>query len=1332
MGIPHSCGWTDPAIRVVSAGLGAAVAGPLGGALGGWLGGLFGAQAAPLIEKYAVKFGEKGGEKLLESLTDSLIGKTKEGSADLERVWRDALRLSLDQAHQHIHEDAFESWFTNWETCLQSPAPLNLPWITPGQLTPGQLDSLFRLTMERLDSQGGALRHQSLSLHNPIRSIPPHLLAELNARLPDLLQDNIRTLIIRQENESAWKQMNLAFQDILNHALGLIPQIHRLLEDELVRALGDGRVAREEARAARLREETLHARIEQLRDENAQYSVPPPARLWNLPERNEFFSGRTAYLDELRRSLAKAGAVAVTQKASRAISGLGGIGKTQTAVEYAYRYREEYTAAFFVLADSQPNVDTGFAAIARLVGESAQLDDAILAAKAKDWLQHPRNAGWLLILDNVDDLAHIKRRIPAAGGHVLITTRLNFLGRLATKIELPHMDAVEGASFLLERANRKQPNEPVDLAGGDGRAALDLSAIMGGLPLALEQAGAYIAEMASSPAEYLRFFRDEGVRLLGRTPADSDHDSVLVTFNLAFERLSEPARDVLRLCSLLAPEGIPEEVVIGKQPTRGEREAIGEAARYSLVTAHKSGAAAAGTEPAAIDIHRLVQDVVRNRMSPTERQAWVERALKAVNRTVFGTEEMRDRATRASRLQREHFAPYRATGYRDEDESFWLPLDPVPYVIPPQEWRTIEKAIEQRARLLDALLADEFGPQRARAVLPSAALRDRAGYLATCAGLPAIDNRRMQIYAAILLHVEDGTWMIVEDRTEIATGLSLALENRSVLSRIVPETLQRFEIRSLAPFFEEYIVGIKHAAPQLRDHPHVVLLSPGRYNSAHFEHAYLAHQCGFALVEGRDLFVTDDGIFQYSVSGPRAVDVILRRVNTEFCDPRAFRTDSVLGVAGLVEAVRRMQVSVVNTLGSGMASNPIYQSFLPQLCQFLLGEDLLMPSTPAWWCGDPEAFHYVQEHLDELVVFDAVRGDWPVDGVSGQELVKLLSAEPARYVARAMVRASALPATTEAGGDERYGRFHVFATATPGGYSVMPGGLCRITEGRTSARSASRAVGTKDVWVIGEVEPDRGARPAESVGSPALLSLRHADSFFWLGRYAERLNFCVQCFLELMYAIGENDSAKDDRISRLIRVLAWLEAWDPRIGDDPRDSQSFSASITVAIFSERTGSPRELADAVLANCDSVELLLPREALNTIRLTRPILLSRTPHAPPEDIEQLLRQIAALLADFEAEVEASDWRETGWHMLRLGHHAESFHLAVWTRPEGAGDLARQAHAIDTHLQALPTSGALRSSLEETSRRFDQAIDQQEWMLAESVLDGILTLLKGTFIG
>lgn len=279
---------------------------------------------------------------------------------------------------------------------------------------------------------------------------------------------------------------------------------------------------------------------------------------WNIPhDRNPFFTGREDVLKKLYEALTSGSAAALSQP--QALSGLGGIGKTQTAVEYAYRYRDEYTAVLWTRAESREALASSFVALAQVLDLPAknEQDQNVVIAAVRRWLE--QHTGWLLILDNADEIPLVREFLPSAGtGQGLLTTRAQALGPVAQRIEIDEMPPAEGAQFLLQRAAYKTPTDT------DCRLAEQISTLLGGLPLALDQAGAFIEETPSSLAEYLELYQKEGARLLAeRGELAPDHASVTVTFALAFEQVAarDPAAaDLLRLCAFLAPDAIPEEI----------------------------------------------------------------------------------------------------------------------------------------------------------------------------------------------------------------------------------------------------------------------------------------------------------------------------------------------------------------------------------------------------------------------------------------------------------------------------------------------------------------------------------------------------------------------------------------------------------------------------------------------------------------------------------------------------------------------------------------------------------------------------------------------------
>ena len=218
------------------------------------------------------------------------------------------------------------------------------------------------------------------------------------------------------------------------------------------------------------------------------------------------------------------------------------------------------------------------------------------------------------------------------------------------------------------------------------------------------------------------------------------------------------------------------------------------------------------------------------------------------------------------------------------------------------------------------------------------------------------------MYAADLARSPDGQWWVLADRTQAPSGAGYALENRLVSTRVMPEVFRASHVRRLANFFQAYRNALQRMVPVRRENPRIVVLTPGPYNETYFEHAFLARYLGYTLVEGGDLTVRENHVFLKTLGGLLPVDVIVRRQDDHFCDPLELRGDSMLGVPGLVQAVRSGTVSVANALGSGLAESPAYAAFLPGLCKELLGEELKMPTVATWWCGQEKPLAYAAEH----------------------------------------------------------------------------------------------------------------------------------------------------------------------------------------------------------------------------------------------------------------------------------------------------------------------------------------------------------------------------------
>jgi len=473
----------------------------------------------------------------------------------------------------------------------------------------------------------------------------------------------------------------------------------------------------------------------------------------------------------------------------------------------------------------------------------------------------------------------------------------------------------------------------------------------------------------------------------------------------------------------------------------------------------------------------------------------------------------------ARRLIHQNGVTHNVYGDPDGMDRPWS-LDFIPLLIPAAQWDIASEGLIQRARLLDRLLADLYGPMDTvfSGVLPPDLIWANPGFLRSCHGIRVPQGRWLQLYAADLVRNVEGQFEVLSDRTQAPSGAGYSLENRIVLSRALPSVFRQANVQRLAPFFVSLRETLAELAPANHDNPRIVLFTPGPYNETYFEHSFLARYLGYSLVQGNDLTVRDTIVYMKTLGGLQRVDVILRRVDDNFCDPLELYPDSYLGVPGLLQAVRRGNVVVANAIGAGALQAPGFLPFLPAVCRYLLGEDLKLPSVQTWWCGEAETLEYVAQHLPEMVIKSAypTQGEDPVFGqhLTREQLAALeqkIRARPARYVAQKQVMSCTTPALV--GDHVQPRRFVVrsYLCAYGESYTVMNGALSRITQSNDSlVVSLQKGGRSKDTWILsdGPVSPITLLPPATqpiaiSRGGSDLPS-RLAEDLYWLGRYSER------------------------------------------------------------------------------------------------------------------------------------------------------------------------------------------------------------------------------------
>lgn len=484
-------------------------------------------------------------------------------------------------------------------------------------------------------------------------------------------------------------------------------------------------------------------------------------------------------------------------------------------------------------------------------------------------------------------------------------------------------------------------------------------------------------------------------------------------------------------------------------------------------------------------------------------------------------QEMQNRWDGAQRLIRENGVTYNVYGDPRGLDRPWQ-LDPVPLLISPQDWQGIEAALTQRATLMNRILADLYGGQDMllEGMIPPALVYANPAFLRPLRHVPVPGDVYLHLYAVDIARDENGQWWVMSDRCEAPSGVGYALENRAIVARTLSDVMRTLPVEPLMPFVQKLSDTLNGLAPRNRETPRSVLLTPGPYNETYFEHAYLARQMGFTLVESEDLTVRDNRVFLKTLDGLQPVDTILRRTDGAFCDPVELRGDSALGIAGLVQAVRAGSVVMANALGSGLLEGGALGPFLPGLCRRLLGEDLAMPTVPTWWCGGDKECQHVLSRIDKLVIKPALPASLRMAPQFGEslgrekkdELIAAIRRRPQDYIGQARPKLSTAPVWSTGGEMEpRPTMLRVFLAAHDGGYIAMPGGLTRVAAERGGTMvSMQQGGGSKDTWVLAErhdrpVLPHKSAPVRVKLVRGALdLPSRVADNLFWFGRYVER------------------------------------------------------------------------------------------------------------------------------------------------------------------------------------------------------------------------------------
>ncbi len=663
------------------------------------------------------------------------------------------------------------------------------------------------------------------------------------------------------------------------------------------------------------------------------------------------------------------------------------------------------------------------------------------------------------------------------------------------------------------------------------------------------------------------------------------------------------------------------------------------------------------------------------------------------------------------------------------------PLDALPLLISPTDWDVLEAGLVQRTRLLDAVLADLYGPRRAltSGLLPPQVVFAHPGYIRAARGIDIPGRHRLFMHGCDVSRAADGSFRVNADRTQAPSGAGYALADRRVVANTIPDIYEQIGPRAASPFAQALRLALIDAAPKAAEDPVVVVLSPGSYSETAFDQAYLASLLGFPLVENADLVVREGKLWMRSLGTLKRVDVVLRRVDADYTDPLDLRADSRLGVVGLVEVLRRGAATVVNTLGSGVLESPGLMRFLPDLARLLLDETPLLPTAPMYWGGFDRERSHLLTHLSSLLVKSVLGGETIVGPTLSDEQQSMLAARiqdaPWQWVGQELPQFSSAPSDHFPGGLSAAGvGMRLFTVSQRDSYAPMVGGLgYALAPG--SAAYTLKSVAAKDVWVLSPARTEAEVTVSSVEARPESLSVRPRGAgvvssprvlsdLFWLGRYSERAEQMVrlltvtreryheyrhqqysdasECVPVLLTALGEitgTDTGADGDSAEMIAV-APTTLWS--LTADRRRPGSLAQSVEMLGLAARAVRDQMSNNTwtVLASVDRAVLIL--SAAPPESKIRGDSLMAAAHA---------RTLTGMLA-LSGVAEESMVHDAGWAMMDTGKRIErgiGLSGLLASTMATARDFAPEQTIIESVLVACESSVVYRRR---TAGRFDVA--------------------------
>ena len=445
-------------------------------------------------------------------------------------------------------------------------------------------------------------------------------------------------------------------------------------------------------------------------------------------------------------------------------------------------------------------------------------------------------------------------------------------------------------------------------------------------------------------------------------------------------------------------------------------------------------------------------------------------------------------------------------------------LDPIPFVLENEEWEEIPKGLKQRAKLLNLIFKDLYTEQKLikEGIIPAEIIFGHKGFIPEVFNFENTDYYTMKYYAADISRGPNGKFWVISDKTQSPSGLGYAIENRLTMNSILNDLYPKVEILKIAKFIDDFKTMLKNNSSKNNENPLITLLTPGPHNETYFEHSYLSSFLNLTLVQGEDLLEKNNQLWLKSLSGLKRVDAMIRRVDSAYCDPLELRSDSQLGVAGLVNVIRKNNISMINPIGVGILENIGLNPFMKNIAKFLLNEELILPQIATWWCGQKEELDFVIKNIKTLMIKKINRTDGieihignNLDEQELSDLIKKIQRNPNYYVGQEIIDFSTVPSFNKGKIEPRNAVIRAFAYLDKNEFKVMPSGLVRVSASKDSLVVSNQKGGTsKDLWILGKNEEFTGNnvfKNREVIDSRLEnISTKRAENLFWLGRYLNR------------------------------------------------------------------------------------------------------------------------------------------------------------------------------------------------------------------------------------